>query len=175
MTAGALVSVRPVPHSPQNLVPGGFGVPQCAQAALKLVPHSPQNLRPASFVVPQAGRRVLGAVWSSSLFSGRAPDGKSLLTVFLGGARDPAAIDLSDEDLLATATRDLASAFAARTELEPVRVTRYARALPQYDFAHGERVAHLERAERATPGLTILGNFRGGVSVGDVVRNARIV
>ena len=158
-----------------------------AAAALETIPHPPLVVLHLALrgpiplrgfghlVVPQAGRRILGAVWSSNLFSGRAPAGESLVTVFLGGSRDPAAIDLSDEDLLATATRDLEAAFDTRMELEPVRVTRYPRALPQYDFAHGERVAHLARAELAMPGLTILGNFRGGVSVGDVVRNARVV
>nr|MDQ5871169.1 protoporphyrinogen oxidase [Acidobacteriota bacterium] len=71
-------------------------------------------------VVPQPGRRILGAVWSSNLFPGRAPEGSSLLTVFLGGARDPAAIELSDADLLAAATHDLDAAFARRSELEPI-------------------------------------------------------
>jgi oxygen-dependent protoporphyrinogen oxidase len=156
-----------------------------AAAALETIPHPPllvlhlamRGAMPlrgfGHLVVPQAGRRILGAVWSSNLFSGRAPEGNSLLTVFLGGARDPAAIDLPDADLVATAARDLDAAFASRTDFEPVRITRYSRALPQYDLAHGERVAHLTRAERAMPGLTILGNYRGGVSVGDVVRAAR--
>ncbi|GIU94639.1 MAG: hypothetical protein KatS3mg012_1096 [Gaiellaceae bacterium] len=44
------------PHSPQNLTPGGFGVPQEGQASAREAPHSPQNLRPASFAVPQAGQ-----------------------------------------------------------------------------------------------------------------------
>jgi oxygen-dependent protoporphyrinogen oxidase len=114
-------------------------------------------------------------VWSSSLFPGRAPEGSSLVTLFLGGARDPEAIDLSDEAILDVATRDLGAAFGVRTDLEPIRLTRYPHALPQYGFAHGELLAHLSRVERALPGLTLLGNYRGGVSVGDVVRSARTV
>lgn len=156
-----------------------------AAAALADIPHPPLvvlhvGLRGpiplrgfGHLVVPQPGRRILGAVWSSNLFPDRAPEGSSLITVFLGGARDPAAIELSDADLLVAATRDLDATFAARTELEPILVTRYPQALPQYDFAHGERLAHLARAERELPGLTLLGNYRGGVSVGDVVRSAR--
>ncbi|HZI67931.1 MAG TPA: protoporphyrinogen oxidase, partial [Thermoanaerobaculia bacterium] len=156
-----------------------------ATAALGTIPHPPLvvlhvGLRGpiprrgfGHLVVPQPGRRILGAVWSSNLFPGRAPEGSSLLTVFLGGARDPAAIDLSDAELLAAAGRDLDAALDTRTALEPIRVTRYPRALPQYDFEHGERLARLARAERALPGLTLLGNFRGGVSVGDVIRSAQ--
>ena len=37
-----------VPHSPQNLTPGAFGVPHDGHAAARLAPHSPQNLRPSS-------------------------------------------------------------------------------------------------------------------------------
>ena len=53
-----------------------------------------------------------------------------------------------------------------------MRITRYARALPQYDLDHASRIQALERTERDWPGLTFLGNYRGGVSVGDVVANA---
>src|SRR5256885_11949186 len=36
------------------------------------------------FLVPRsAGLRVLGSVWNSSLFPGRAPDGQALLTTFV--------------------------------------------------------------------------------------------
>ena len=34
---------------------------KAAQAALRRVPHSPQNLRPASFAVPQAGQFTRGS------------------------------------------------------------------------------------------------------------------
>jgi oxygen-dependent protoporphyrinogen oxidase len=124
--------------------------------------------------VPQPERRILGAIWSSSLFAGRAPAGKTLLTVFLAGSRDPAAFDLSDEELLAAASRDLAAALGTGTDVELVRVTRYVRAIPQYDLDHRGRMETLLHAEGRLPGLTFLGNYRGGVSVGDVVRSATL-
>jgi oxygen-dependent protoporphyrinogen oxidase len=123
-------------------------------------------------VVPQEGRRILGAVWSSSLFSGRAPDGQALVTVFLGGARDPEAAGLSDGELTAVAARDTASALGAREEPRPVSITRYARSIPQYTAGHLARIEELSRAEARWPGLVFLGNYRGGVSVGDVVKQA---
>jgi oxygen-dependent protoporphyrinogen oxidase len=158
-----------------------------ASAALAAVPHPPLVVLHVAWtgpiplrgfghlVVPQPERRILGAVWSSNLFPGRAPAGSSLVTVFLGGARDPAAIDLSDAEVLAVAKRDLDAVLPARPAPAPLLVTRYARALPQYDFAHGSLLANLSRAESELPGLTFLGNYRGGVSVSDVVRSASIV
>jgi protoporphyrinogen/coproporphyrinogen III oxidase len=123
-------------------------------------------------VVPQEGRRILGAVWSSSLFPGRAPDGQALVTVFLGGARDPEAAALSDGELTAIAARDTAAALRARGEPRPVSITRYSRSIPQYVAGHLARIDVLARAESRWPGLVFLGNYRGGISVGDVVKQA---
>ena len=123
-------------------------------------------------VVPQEGRRILGAVWNSSLFSGRAPSGQELVTVFLGGARDPRARELSDEELTSIAASDTASALEASRRPELVSITRYSRAIPQYVAGHEARIETLVRAEARWPGLTFLGNYRGGIAVGDVVKNA---
>jgi oxygen-dependent protoporphyrinogen oxidase len=122
-------------------------------------------------VVPTGKRRILGAVWSSCLFPGRAPQGQVLLTAFAGGSRDPAAAALPDAELLELATRELSASLGARSAARLIRVTRYARSIPQYDRDHETRLAALEQAERRNPGLTFIGNYRGGISVGDVVRN----
>jgi oxygen-dependent protoporphyrinogen oxidase len=160
------------------------GVDADSAAALSAIPHPPLVVlhlsAPAAaslrgfghLVVPQPARRILGAIWSSSIFPGRAPAGRSLLTVFLGGARDPGAIDLEDDALRDVAARDLAAALGVPADLAVVRVTRYPRAIPQYDLEHRGRVETLERAEARLPGLSFLGSYRGGVSVGDVVRSA---
>jgi oxygen-dependent protoporphyrinogen oxidase len=125
-------------------------------------------------VVPAKDRRILGAVWSSCLFPGRAPEGQVLLTAFAGGARDPDAAGLSDGDLLEIAGRELAASLGTKPGGLPrlLRVTRHARAIPQYTAGHAARLEALARAERRLPGLHLLGNYRGGISVGDVVRNA---
>jgi oxygen-dependent protoporphyrinogen oxidase len=123
-------------------------------------------------VVPQSGRRILGAVYSSSLFAGRAPQGRALLTVFVGGSRDPESAGLSDAALVEAATRDLAAVLGVQGAPQAIGVMRYKQALPQYELGHLDRMRALDEAERACPGLTLLGNYRGGVSVGDVVQNA---
>ena len=170
------------------------GLDADAAAALSGIPHPPlvvlhlsapaaERLRGfGHLVVPQPERRILGAIWSSSIFSGRAPAGRSLLTVFLGGARDPAAIDLADGELLAVASRDLAAALAipadftaVRSGDQRIRGGLHPRAIPQYDREHRTRLDSLDRAEARLPGLSFLGSYRGGVSVGDVVRAALAV
>jgi len=123
-------------------------------------------------VVPRASRRILGCLWTGSLFPGRAPEGQALLTIFLGGRLDPNAANLSDDELIAVAVRDVRAAMGVRGEPRVVALKRWARAIPQYDGAHASRMKTLADCEARSPGLAFLGNYRGGVSVGDVVRNA---
>ena len=52
------------------------------------------------FLVPRSeGLRVLGTVFNSALFAGRAPDGMACFTSFAGGATDPKLCELSDEEI----------------------------------------------------------------------------
>ena len=123
-------------------------------------------------VVPTPGRRVLGAVWSSSLFSGRAPEGQTLVTAFAGGAADSAAARLPDDELERMAARELSDTLRATSPPRLIALTRWPRAIPQYEIGHAHRMSVLSRAEARWPGLLFLGSYRGGISVGDVVKNA---
>jgi len=49
-------------------------------------------------------------------------------------------------------------------------ITRWPRAIPQYTMGHLQRIARVEEAERAAPGLYFCANYRGGVSIGDCVK-----
>jgi len=158
-----------------------------AAAALSAIPHPalavlhlawPADAFPkpprgfGHLVVPRPGRRILGAVYSSSLFPDRAPQGQVLLTVFAGGARDPEASSLSDHALVEAATRDLAATLGVRGTPRVLKVTWYTGALPQYDLQHESRMRVLAQTEERLRGLFFLGNYRGGISVGDVVKSA---
>ncbi|HEV2063801.1 MAG TPA: protoporphyrinogen oxidase [Thermoanaerobaculia bacterium] len=151
-------------------------IPSPALAVLHLAWPANAFARPPEgfgyLVVPQASRRILGCLWTASLFPGRAPEGQALLTIFLGGRLDPNAAALSDSELVAVAAKDVRAAMGVRGEPRVVALTRWARAIPQYDRGHAARMKALADCEARCPGLAFLGNYRGGVSVGDVVRNA---
>jgi len=123
-------------------------------------------------LVPSEEEIVLGAVWTSALFPDRAPAGTVLITYFLGGRRHPGAAARDDAAIAAAVDADARRALGARTAPRLVRTTRYDAAIPQYEAGHRARLETLAEAERALPGLAFIGNFRGGISVGDVVDNA---
>jgi oxygen-dependent protoporphyrinogen oxidase len=124
------------------------------------------------FLAPRtSGMRTLGAIFTSSLFEGRAPEGWVSFTCFIGGTTDPEAIDLSDEELVGQAASDLGRTVGATGEPRVLALTRWRRAIPQYTLGHGGRVAAMEE-EAARVGVRLFGNYLHGVSVGDCVAAA---
>jgi protoporphyrinogen/coproporphyrinogen III oxidase len=128
------------------------------------------------FLVPRSARlRVLGTVWNSSLFPGRAPDGHALLTTFVGGATDPAAAKLSAEELTSLVHREIAPLLAIKNGPVFCNVTIWPRALPQYNLGHGERLASIEKNVARLPGLFLTGNYLRGPAIGSCVEQALAV
>jgi len=115
---------------------------------------------------------ILGCLFSSSMFSGRADSSTVLLTTFVGGVRSAPLALRSEEELAASVTAALQGYLGARQPLWQV-VTRWPQAIPQYTLGHLQRIAAVERAEAAVPGLRLCANWRGGVSVADCIKSAQ--
>jgi oxygen-dependent protoporphyrinogen oxidase len=128
------------------------------------------------FLVPRsAGLRILGTVWNSSLFSGRAPDGHALLTTFVGGATDPSAARLSPEELSNLVDREIAPLLSIKNTPTFCNVTIWPRALPQYNLGHGDRLASITKSLAGFPGLFLAGNYLRGPAIGACVEQALAV
>ena len=128
------------------------------------------------FLVPcSAGLRILGTVWNSSLFPGRAPEGHALLTTFVGGATDPGAVKLSSEELSSLAHREIAPLLAIKSHPAFCNVMIWPRALPQYNLGHADRLASIHKGLARFPGLFLTGNYLRGPSIGVCVEQALTV
>ncbi len=120
-------------------------------------------------------RRVLGVLFSSSMFEGRAPAGAALLTTFVGGQRQPDLPRLAEDEIAALVHAEHGALLGARKAPLFQAVTRWPRAIPQYAVGHLGRVARAEAASRALPGLFFCANWKGGVAVGDCIRSGHQV
>lgn len=116
--------------------------------------------------------RVLGCLFPSSLFPGRAPEGHVALTAFAGGRGDPGAVDLGDGALHELFLGDLGRALGLWEEPAFRHLVRWPRAIPQYELGHGRYVELARDLERDLPGLHLRSNVLGGVSVPDCIQNA---
>ncbi|HVZ40721.1 MAG TPA: protoporphyrinogen oxidase [Candidatus Kapabacteria bacterium] len=115
-------------------------------------------------------RRILGVIFSSTLFPGRAPEGTVLLTAFTGGARDPHRTAVSDEELLYEVHGELRRILGIGSKPLSSDLQRWPRSIPQYNLGYQRVLDAIAAAEECLPGLHLLGSYRGGVSVGDRVK-----
>jgi oxygen-dependent protoporphyrinogen oxidase len=123
------------------------------------------------FLVPRAeGLGLLGCLFMSELFGGRAPEGRQLLQAMLGGTRSPELVEQADDALTQQLFEELDTVLGLREEPERIRIQRWPRAVPQPAVGHNARVASLRRDLRArAPGLALVGNYLDGVSVADSI------
>lgn len=125
------------------------------------------------FLVPRSSQlNILGTVWNSSLFPGRAPQGQTLVTSFVGGATNPAVLHQSQSELVAQVHRELAPLMTIRQQPVFSHVTIWPRAIPQYNLGHSARLAALDATRSKYPGLYFAGNYLTGPAIGTCVEQA---
>jgi oxygen-dependent protoporphyrinogen oxidase len=122
------------------------------------------------FLVPRGeAETLLGCLFPSQLFSGRAPAGHELLTAFAGGRRRPELIDASDAAIREAITADLDRALGLRAEPNYLGLTRWRRAIPHPDRHHTRRMEQLETTLADLPMLALAGGYLQGVAVSDTL------
>lgn len=114
--------------------------------------------------------RLLGTLFSSSLFPERAPNDHALLTCFVGGARRPQTATLPTEDLVALVLGDLDRLLGVTGEPVFVHRAHWTHAIPQAEVGYGRVLEALEALEKRLPGLRFAGNYRRGISVGEALQ-----
>ncbi len=121
------------------------------------------------FLVPRGElEALLGCLFPSQLFAGRAPAGQELLTAFAGGTRRPDLLDRDDASLFAALEDDLDRALGWREMPQRLEVTRWREAIPQPGRSHRTQIDDLER-RAISRGLVFAGGYLRGVSVADTL------
>jgi protoporphyrinogen/coproporphyrinogen III oxidase len=113
--------------------------------------------------------KILGTIFSSSLFPKRAPDGHVLLTSYIGGERQPELAMLPPEKLVELVCDDLRVLLGASGKPTFQHCAFYPKAIPQYNVGYGKFKNLLAEVESKTCGLFFAGSFRDGISLGDSI------
>lgn len=124
-------------------------------------------------LVPEVERKfkILGSLFTSSIFPHRAPEGDVLLTTFVGGQRHPRLASNSPDELHRLVRSDLNTLLRVRGEPTFMRHTVWTHAIPQYALGYDAVIDAIERIEEQLPGWYMAGNYYGGVSVGDAAQS----
>jgi protoporphyrinogen/coproporphyrinogen III oxidase len=116
-------------------------------------------------------RRILSISFSSVKFPGRAPEGKVLLRVFVGGACQPHLAELPDEETKSLVQDELRELLGVQGEPLFMEIVRWPRAMPQYHVGHVQRVEAIEERAANLRGLALAGNAYRGVGIPFCIRS----
>jgi oxygen-dependent protoporphyrinogen oxidase len=126
------------------------------------------------FVVPRVeGSAIMAASWLSSKWAHRAPPGRVLMRAFVGGARDPQALESNDDVLVRRALEALGPMLSLSGRPLWTRVYRWPRANAQHEVGHQARIADIDRVLAEHPGLFVTGSAYRGVGIPDCVADGR--
>lgn len=132
------------------------------------------DLRGFGFLVPEVeNRKILGTIWSSSIFPNRAPEGCVELTTFIGGSRQPKVIKLSAEEIAKVAHEENATLMKIEGKTAFQSVSKWEKAIPQYNIGHLSIMDAVRHVESVHKGFYICSNYKDGISVADCIANGK--
>ncbi|HTR48968.1 MAG TPA: protoporphyrinogen oxidase [Verrucomicrobiae bacterium] len=117
------------------------------------------------------GLHAILTTWTSSLFAGRAPEDKVLLTTFARPMPHDTFLDLPNGAIGAVVEDEVGSILDVSGAPVERMVWKHAKALPQFQVGHAQRVAAIRESARVFPGLYLAGNYFRGRSLDDCVES----
>jgi len=125
-------------------------------------------------LVPSKEKRaVLGILFPSSIFANRTPANGALLSVFIGGVKNPGIMEQTDTEIETLVLKEIRETLDVDAPSDLFRIFRYPFAIPQYDKSSEERLASINQIQVDYPGLLLAGNIRDGIGMSDRVKQAR--
>jgi oxygen-dependent protoporphyrinogen oxidase len=154
--------LRSIPYAPMHVVCFGYQRDKISH-----------TLDGFGYLIPKKeGCHTLGTLWDSSIFPNRAPEGHVLLRSMLGGATNPEAMDLDEEQVVGQVQTDLKKIMGINADPDFTRVFRHPQAIPQYTVGHQRKLNALQEALGNHPGLFLTGNAFLGIGLNDCVNAA---
>ena len=121
-------------------------------------------------LIPKIENRFsLGALFPSSIFADRAPDGRALLTVFIGGSQSPERALMDEDEMLQNVQTDLRDLLGLDAEPIFKHMSIWPKAIPQYVVGYETYLNHMKKIEAQFKGIHFAGHYRDGISVSNSI------
>ncbi len=131
------------------------------------------NLDGFGFLVPKKENlKILGSIWTSSIFSHRAPNGMVQFRTMVGGDGDHESINLSDDALLDAVQANLDAIVGINGKPTLTKIYRWSRGIPQFKIGHAKIMDKLEKELTQQGNLFITGNAYYGISLNDCIKQS---
>ena len=151
------------------------GTERTGTAIVHLAFRNEQVKRPVAgmgFVVPPSeGNGLLAGSFSSFKYPSRAPEGTTLLRIFVGGARSPDSLTIPESELLDRVIAETRALLGVEGAPLMTDVARFPNAMPQYYLGRLDAIRRLREELAATPTLALAGNALEGVGLPACVKS----
>jgi oxygen-dependent protoporphyrinogen oxidase len=128
------------------------------------------------YLAPEQEKRFsMGALFSTHMFPGRAPEGHVMLEALIGGRRHPDKLKLSDDELVRLAYEDIGQLIDLPKPPCFAKVLRPPHGIPQLETGFPKLLAWRDSMEREQQGLYISGFGWGGIGINDMIKSAKRV
>ena len=117
-------------------------------------------------------KRIMGSLWTSSIYPDRSPHGKFLIRTMIGGAMQPEKALLPEKKKVEIVKEDLNDILGINSEPVFVKVFQHEKAIPQYPIGHADRLELIEKRLKKHPGLFMTGNAFRGIGVNHCTEDA---
>ncbi len=121
-------------------------------------------------------KNILGLLFMSTIFPGRAPQDGALFTLFIGGSKRPELTEIPESKLLNIVKKDFTEMMQL-TDFKPdmIHIKHYNKAIAQYGIDSKARLEAIKRIESNYKGLILAGSIRDGVGIADRVKQAKTI
>lgn len=124
------------------------------------------------FVVPAVEKSpILAVSFSSQKYVHRAPEGRELLRVFAGGARQEELAEMPAAKLVPLVLGELNRLLGIRGQPIYQSVAHWPSTMPQYHVGHRELVAQIETRVALLPHVALAGNAYHGVGIPNCIHS----
>ena len=128
------------------------------------------------YLAPEQEKRfALGALFSTHMFPGRAPQGHMLLEALVGGRRHPERLALDDDVLVQEAYADIRQLIHLPDPPVFTKVLRSDHGIPQLELGYPKLLAWRNRMVENNRGLYVCGFGWEGIGINDMIKSAREV
>lgn len=125
------------------------------------------------YLIPESENRfTLGTLFSSNMFSGRAPGACSLIEVLVGGRRHPERAEFDDESLIDQSLKDVRNILKISQKPIHAKILRAGGGIPQPEQGYPDLLAWRNRLSERHKGLYVCGFGWDGIGVNDMIKTA---
>lgn len=161
----------PLTDTAKNELPDFSSVEHPPVTVLSLGFRSEQFQKPLSgfgYLIPTKEKQdYLGVLFSSAIFKNRAPENHNLITVFIGGARNPSMATLSESELIPIIYPKIQNCLKIQGDPVFTYSRFWEHSIPQYHIAYDKVIKQIENFEAKHSGFHLSGNYRNGIALGD--------